>query len=1310
MEVLARKLGFVNIVCVEAIGLAGGSCLMWNNNINLVINYFAEGFFEATVWDYQFQLHWKLYTVYGTPYSEVKETFWSCLEEEISQCQLPWLLLGDLNCIYSQEEKVGGRKVSYNDTRWLRNFMENTGSVDLQFIGNKFTWQNNRFSGGLIRERLDRAICSPEWLMNFASAGVRNLPISVSDHAPIILDSHLFAVKGFIPFHFFEAWSWEASCKREIETVWVSSGVNATASFIRNIHYSKTALQSWKKNLVGTDERYIKELENKLEWIQSQPLSDALSVEEARIHSQLSTSWAKLESMWRQKSRETWLSLGDRNTSFFHAATVIRKRRNNIWAIKDKDGRVWKDKKHIAEVINAYFLDLFTSSNPNLEDDLIGLLDKKLDTTANESFADIPSDAEIKGAVFSLHPLKAPGPDGFSGCFFRKYWDIVGSNLCDTVKEFFSSGNMHPKLNNTFICLIPKVDFPMSVDQFRPISLCNFSYKVIAKILSNRLRPLTNDLVSPYQSAFIPGRWIAESSILTQEIIHKIKNKRGLGGLMALKLDMHKAYDRMEWGFLEKVLTAVGFDDRSKKLVMACVTSVSYSVLLNGCPLRKLKPQRGLRQGDSLSPFLFLLCQEVLSKLISREEEGGGIHGIKIAYSAPPVSHLMFADDTILFARANESEAKKLIDCISAYEDWSGQKCSKPKSSILFSKNLNGRRRDQILSILNIDQVRGDERHLGNPFVFKRRKKEDYKRLKDSLMKKLEGWKMKLLSYAGRLTLIKSVTSAMPVYAMSTSKIPLSTCRELDSLMRKFWWLGNVEKSRYVALKAWDKICQPKVSGGLGLRKCEDMNQALLSKLAWSLANQEGRPWVKCLLAKYCKHESFWSVKPRSSDSVQWRCILDSRQTILKGSISIAASGHSINFWYQPWIPWLEYQEFTILMHALRSRGYTIKTLGDVSIENAWNEEVILQIFGIEMGNRIINIPRIPSPHSDQIFWKNNKKGSFSVKGAYLVENAQNFDQVKLIWKRIWDVGIHPRVSVLLWRILNDAIPIKSRLHFLQDKVCSLCGAEEENVMHLFWKCSFTRAIWFGGILPLRIEDIPADDFINLMDSLIDLFKDHSMSRSELLNIIGCICSEIWQQRNGLCIRNTSANAVAALDRIKLQIRNLQTVPSPSNLDTNHARISPENLPPQVLVARACNVIFSDASWVKGGAGIAAVSVDIHNGTWFVKAQKIQAQSALGAEFSAIFLALNRAVELGWHQIHILSDSNIAVQSLTSVEVPDWRIASIFYSIVNVSKNFQVCNFFFINRSLNVVADGAAKKARLASDLACLYQGEGDPL
>ena len=175
-------------------------------------------------------------------------------------------------------------------------------------------------------------------------------------------------------------------------------------------------------------------------------------------------------------------------------------------------------------------------------------------------------------------------------------------------------------------------------------------YKIISKLLANRLKLVLPKLISPWQVAFIPGRKIQENSFLAQEIIHDMKKKRGEKGWMGLKIDMEKVYDQLEWCFLEKVLHGFGFPSIWIQWVMQCVTTPSFSILLNDSPFSFFKPKRGLRQGDPLSPFLFILAAEVLARLIEREAVNNKIIGYKLAPDLMPISHLQFADDLFIFA------------------------------------------------------------------------------------------------------------------------------------------------------------------------------------------------------------------------------------------------------------------------------------------------------------------------------------------------------------------------------------------------------------------------------------------------------------------------------------------------------------------------------------------------------------------------------------------------------------------------------------------------------------------------------------
>jgi hypothetical protein len=242
--------------------------------------------------------------------------------------------------------------------------------------------------------------------------------------------------------------------------------------------------------------------------------------------------------------------------------------------------------------------------------------------------------------------------------------------------------------NDTYVVLIPKVKKPSRIKDLRPISLCNVLYKLVSKVLANRLKLILPDVISGNQSAFVPGRLITDNVLIAYELSHYLMNKRsGKEGFAAVKADMSKAYDRVEWSFLEAMMIKLGFCRAWVKLIMKCVTTVKYQIKVNGELTGKFMPTRGLRQGDLLSPYLFVICAEGLSALLYDAEVNGRISGVKICQTAPTVTHLFFADDSILLIKADNEEALALREILELYENCSGQCINAEKSAIMFSKN-----------------------------------------------------------------------------------------------------------------------------------------------------------------------------------------------------------------------------------------------------------------------------------------------------------------------------------------------------------------------------------------------------------------------------------------------------------------------------------------------------------------------------------------------------------------------------------------------------------------------------------------------
>ena len=230
--------------------------------------------------------------------------------------------------------------------------------------------------------------------------------------------------------------------------------------------------------------------------------------------------------------------------------------------------------------------------------------------------------------------------------------------------------------------------------------------------------------------------------------------------------------------------------------MMICVKTMSYSVLVNGEPHEVFRTTRGIRQGDPLSPFLFLLCTEGLHNLISKAEREGSIHGFALSRRSPKLTHLLFADDSLLFCRLNRQECQKVLEILATYERLLGQQINRGKTSLFFSKSTTTVRRQEIKDALGVLEIVHYDKYLGLPSLIGKRKKASFDYIKERVWRKLQGWEEKLLSQAGREVLIKAVVQAIPTYTMGCFKLPLTLCHEIEVLIWKFWWgeRGNQRK------------------------------------------------------------------------------------------------------------------------------------------------------------------------------------------------------------------------------------------------------------------------------------------------------------------------------------------------------------------------------------------------------------------------------------------------------------------------------------------------------------------------------------
>ncbi|PNX84361.1 ribonuclease H [Trifolium pratense] len=354
-----------------------------------------------------------------------------------------------------------------------------------------------------------------------------------------------------------------------------------------------------------------------------------------------------------------------------------------------------------------------------------------------------------------MHPWKAPGPDGFPAGFYQKSWDHVGETVCTFVENVWKDPSNIVEVNQTDICLIPKIPHPEHVKQFRPISLCNTSYKIVTKVIVERLKDCISKLISPFQTGFVPGRNIDENIIVAKEIVHTMNRMKGKKGAFAIKVDLAKAYDKLSWEFIWRVLMEIKFPEALINVIMHAVTIVMTNVKWNGAKSTYFKPQRGIRQGDPISPYLFVLCMDKLSHLILHAVSEGKWHGIKAGRNGPIVSHVMFTDNLMLFGEARERKMHCVINIMDQFCHMSGQEVSKDKTSLIFSKNVERGMRMKLLRISKFKETSEFGRYLGVTLIGRAPKRADFQYIIDQVNTKLSAWKASQLSFGEELRWLK---------------------------------------------------------------------------------------------------------------------------------------------------------------------------------------------------------------------------------------------------------------------------------------------------------------------------------------------------------------------------------------------------------------------------------------------------------------------------------------------------------------------------------------------------------------------------
>ncbi|GLJ40989.1 hypothetical protein SUGI_0848590 [Cryptomeria japonica] len=779
IDLFEKKLGFRKLKHSPAMGASRGLAIIWDS----IFTSFSpleikQNWIGGTVGSYNNKLRFNLINVYSPIQNRDKARVWLELEAFLDNHPNKVCIIGgDFNVITKVEDKRGGSFKPPPAAIDFNNWINRNSLLEIQTTKNAFTWNNRRIGFCNIAEKLDRFFIHGGLSELNYTIEAKPLPLSGFDHFPLQLNILTDHSPRNCPFKFESMWFRDDNIINLIEHWWNGSVFSGLKMFIvaNKLKLIKRKLLEWNRENFGNifDKKLLieKDLKDVNSEVLEKGMDEHLFLKEKSLLFEYEKILSKEEIYWRQKSKETWLKDGDRNTKFFHNSTKQRRWVNRISNINNCQGTIMSESVDVASEAVRFFDNILNNtdgSNLRGQLNIINNLPKLINDDHNKCLLKKFSEEEVKSTLMKMNLDKAPSPDGFPTSFFQKCWGFMGPEITEALEGVRNSRKILKEINNTLLALIPKKEKLDSFNDFRPIALCNTLYKLLTKTLAARLQKLLPFIISEEQTGFVADRSIYDGVIIAQEAIHSVQLNNAPS--MLVKLDISKAYDKVDWRFLCKCLEAFGFSKTWINLIFECISTPKFSILVNGTPEGFFSSSRGLRQGDPMSPFLFIIMAEALGRSISKAKEEGGIQCIPITSGLPSITHQQFVDDTMLFGQGNIREVRALKGILNSYMIASGQEVNLEKSTV-FMFNIDPTSREEICRVLEIKQGLLPCKYLGIPLDKGRRSSKLWDNLVEKIKSRINTWKGRWLSFAGRATLVKSVLTAMPIYLLSCQNL-----------------------------------------------------------------------------------------------------------------------------------------------------------------------------------------------------------------------------------------------------------------------------------------------------------------------------------------------------------------------------------------------------------------------------------------------------------------------------------------------------------------------------------------------------------